>query len=52
MHYFDRFECHLNADRNHYKANFINIANRTMFLRQKSKTSFPKRLELKDTADV
>ena len=36
MHYFDRFKCQMNTDRNHYKAQFINIANRTMFLRQKT----------------
>ena len=53
MHYFARFKCHMNTDRNHYKANFINIAKKTMFLRQKkSKTSFPKRIEWKDIADV
>ena len=26
----------MNTDRNHYKANFINIAKKTMFLRQKT----------------
>ena len=30
------FKCHMDIDRNHYKANFINIAKRTMFLRQKT----------------
>ena len=32
----DRFKCHMNTDRNHDKDNFINIANRTTFLRQKT----------------
>ena len=36
MHYFARFKCHMDSDRNHYKANFISIAKRTMFLRQKT----------------
>ena len=36
MHYFDRFKCHMDNDRDHYKANFINIAKRTMFVRQKT----------------
>ena len=26
MHYFARFKCHMDTDRNHYKANFMNIA--------------------------
>ena len=34
--YFARFKCHIDTDRNHYKANFINIVKRTMFLRQKT----------------
>ena len=43
----------MNTDRNHNEAKFTDIANRTMFLRQKTaKTSFPKRLEFKDIADV
>ena len=36
MHYFARFKCHMDTDRSHYKANFITIAKRTMFLRQKT----------------
>ena len=35
MHYFDRFNCHMDTDRNHYEVSF-NFANRTMFLRQKT----------------
>ena len=34
--YFARFKCDMDTDRNHCKANFINIAKRTMFLRQKT----------------
>ena len=36
MDYFDKFKCCMITDRIHYKANFINIANRTMFRRQKT----------------
>ena len=36
MHYFARFKRHMDTDRNHYKANFINITKRTMVLRQKT----------------
>ena len=35
MHYFDRFNCHMDTDKNHYEVSF-NFANRTMFLRQKT----------------
>ena len=42
MHYFDKFKCHMNTNRNHYKANFINIANGTMSLRQKKVTQVSK----------
>ena len=34
MHYFDRFKCHLNTDRNHYKANFINIVSASETVKQ------------------
>ena len=36
MHYFARFKCHMDTDRNHYKAIVINIAKRSMFQRQKT----------------
>ena len=36
MHYCARFKCHVDTDRNHYKPNIINIAKRTIFLRQKT----------------
>ena len=36
LHYFARFKCPMDTDRNHHKANFINTARRTMFLHQKT----------------
>ena len=36
MHYFDKFKCHMNTNRNNYKAPFLNIVNRTIFLCQKT----------------
>ena len=33
---FCQINCHMDTDRNHYKASFINIAKRTMFVRQKT----------------
>ena len=36
MHYFASFKCHKGTDRNHYKADFINIMKRTVFLHQKT----------------
>ena len=33
---FCQIKCHLDTDRNHSKASFINIANKTMFLCQKT----------------
>ena len=34
--FFARFKCHMDTDRSHYKADFINIAKRTIFLCQKA----------------
>ena len=49
-----RFKCHMDTDINHYKANFINIAikKNNVSASENSKTSFSKRLEWKDIADV
>ena len=33
---FCQINCHMDTDRSHYKANFINIAKRKMFLHQKT----------------
>ena len=45
--------CHMNTDTNRYKFSFINIGNRTMFLRQETeKQVFQKRLGFKAIADV
>ena len=38
MLYFDRFKCHMNTNRNHYKANFVNIDSAS----DHSKARFPK----------
>ena len=46
--YFEKFKCYINTDKNHFKASFIHIANRTMFLRQKTvKQVFQNGLNLK-----
>ena len=52
MHYFARFKCHMDIDRNNYKANLLHREKNNVPASENSKTSFPKRLEWKDIADV
>ena len=33
---FCQLKCHMDTNRSHYKANFVNIAKRTVFLHQKT----------------